>query len=200
MVLPRDYPRLDFAQVRVILIQATDRLLTMMAPRLQQAALAELRRKGVEVRLNTAVENLNDDRLDLKRGEQLQAGTVMWAAGVRAAELSDAIDAEHGRQSRLKVEPSLRLPGHPEVFAIGDLAAAEQKGQLLPMVAPVAIQGADHAARSIGLLLEGKPPRPFHYRDKGTMATIGRKAAVAQIGPLKSPASLPGSSGSAFTS
>jgi NADH dehydrogenase len=184
-VLPKDYPRLDFTQVRVILVEASGQLLTMLDRKLQRAALGELRRKGVEVRLDTAVTQLDGDRLLLKDCSEIHTGTVIWAAGVRAAELADALEAEQGKQHRLKVEETLQLPGHPEVFVIGDMAAFEQGGSLLPMVAPVAIQGAQHAARSIDALMQGRQPSRFHYRDRGTMATIGRKAAVAQIGPLK---------------
>lgn len=184
-VLPHDFPSLDFHEVRVILVEASDRLLAMLASKLQRYALETLREKGVDVRLNTAVERLEGERLYLKGGEQIEAGTVMWAAGVRAEDLATRIQAPRGRQDRIAVLPTLQLADHPEVFVIGDMAAVQQDGAVLPMLAPVAQQEARWAAANIGRLVRGEAALPFRYRDKGTMATIGRQAAVAQIGPLK---------------
>jgi len=189
VVLPRDFPGLDFHEVNVILMEASDRLLSMLGQRLQRYALKTLSSKGVEVRLNTAVERLAGGRLYVKDADQvessIEAGTVMWAAGVRAAELAIRPATSRGRQGRLSVLPGLQLAEHPEVFAIGDIAAAEQDGAVLPMLAPVAQQEARWAAKNIGRLLRGEVALPFRYRDKGTMATIGRQAAVVQIGPFK---------------
>jgi NADH dehydrogenase len=183
--LPHDFPGQDLAPARVVLIEAADSLLSAFRPRLRRYALRTLRKKGIEVRLNTAVESMDGELLRLRGGGELRTGTVMWAAGVHAADLVEGVPAPKGRSRRLVVDPYLRLPDHPEVYAIGDLAAAAgQDGQPLPMLAPVAMQAAACAVANIARDLEGKPPLPFAYRDRGTMATIGRNAAVAQIGPL----------------
>jgi NADH dehydrogenase len=123
----------------------------------------------------------------LAGGEELRSHTLVWAAGVRANPLAEVLGVETGKAGRITVGPDLRLPGHPEAFAIGDIAAAPGKGQgdgPLPQLAPVAMQSGRHAARQIIRLLNGQPTRPFHYVDKGTMATIGRRAAVAEL-PLR---------------
>ncbi len=183
--LPHDFPGQDLAPARVVLIEAADSLLSAFRPRLRRYALRTLRKKGVEVRLNTAVESLDGDVLHLRGGEELRTGTVMWAAGVHAADLVEGVPAPKGKSRRLQVYPYLRLPDHPEVFSIGDMAAAPgQGGQPLPMLAPVAMQAAACAVANIARDMEGKPPLPFVYHDRGTMATIGRNAAVAQIGPF----------------
>lgn len=182
-VLPHDYPDLDLGAARVILIEAGDHLLNGFAPKLQRSALRTLRAIGVDLRLDTAVDRLEGSVLHLKSGASIAAGTVTWAAGVRAADLAATLPADHGRGGRVVVLPTLQLRDHAEVFVVGDMA--EQSGSALPMLAPVAIQGGRHAADAIALLLRGRRPRPFHYRDRGIMATIGRSAAVAQIGPFR---------------
>jgi len=189
-VLTKDYPALDFGVVRVVLLEAAGQLLSALHPKLQRAALAALQGKGVDVRLNTAVDRLNGHQVYLKgtgvKGNQtLAAATVMWAAGVRAGDLAGAIAVPHGKAGRVRVQPSLQLDEHPEVFVIGDMAASEGTGEPLAMVAPVAIQGAECAVRNIGHLIRGEAVEPFRYRDKGVMATIGRNQAVAQIGSLR---------------
>ncbi|HZQ36141.1 MAG TPA: NAD(P)/FAD-dependent oxidoreductase [Dehalococcoidia bacterium] len=182
--LPHDFPGQNLGPARVVLIEAADSLLSAFKPRLRRYALRTLREKGVEVRLNSAVESLDGDRLRLRGGGELRTGTVMWAAGVHAADLVDGVPAPKGKSRRLQVDRYLRLPDHPEVYGIGDMAAASPDGQPLPMLAPVAMQGAACAVANIARDIAGKPPLPFVYRDRGTMATIGRNAAVAQIGPL----------------
>ncbi len=184
-LLPKDFPEIDFADSRVVLLEAGDRLLPTFAPRLGRAALRTLRRKGVEVRLRTAVQGMAGDALALDDGATLDAELVVWTAGVRAEALPGLEALQTERQRRVAVCPSLHLEQHPEVFVIGDLAAATQRGAVLPMLAPVAIQGGAHAARVIQSRLRGVSDPAFHYRDKGTMATIGRGAAVAQIGPIR---------------
>ncbi len=182
--LPHDFPGQDLAPARVILIEAADSLLSTFRPRLRRYALRVLRTKGVDVRLNTAVESLDGDRLRLRGGGELRTGTVMWAAGVRAADLAQGVPAPKGKSGRLDVDACLRVKGHPEVYCVGDMSGASADGQPLPMLAQVALQGAACAVGNIARELRGAPPLPFVYRDKGTMATIGRNAAVAQIGPL----------------
>jgi NADH dehydrogenase len=182
--LPGDFPSVDFSQARVILLEATDSLLSPFRPRLRRAALKALQRKGVEARLGARVARVEGDMVYLAGGDRIRTGTLVWAAGVRAGDLASAVDAPRGRSGRLAVDDTLRLTGHPEVFVIGDMAALDQDGATLPMLAPVAIQEGAHAAAEIRRACTGTPPAAFRYRDKGTMATIGRNAAVAQIGSL----------------
>jgi NADH dehydrogenase len=179
-VLRKDYPVLDVSRARVVLVEATDRLLASFPTALQRNARRRLERMGVEVKLNMAVASVDKDLVVFKDGTRLAAGTVVWAAGVRAAGLADALDVGHGRGARVTVEPTLNLPGRPEVFIIGDMAYLEgyRGDQSYPMVAPVAIQQGRQAAHNILALVRGEALRPFRYFDRGQMATIGRRAAV----------------------
>lgn len=179
--LRHDYPNLDLNPARVVLIEASDKILAPFSPKLREAGMHQLERMGVEVRLNAMVQNVSGNLVTFKDGSSLRAGTVVWAAGVRAAELSDRIDVERARAGRIKVTPMLNLPNYPEVFVVGDMAYLEgyQKSkQAYPMVAPVAVQQGKLAARNIKALLAERPLRKFRYFDKGTMATIGRRFAV----------------------
>ena len=181
LVLVKDYPRLNIKDVRILLLEATDRLLAAMPERLREAAGRTLWRKWIEVRFSATVADFDGERVRLKSGEVIPAHTVIWAAGVRAAPLNGALGVAAARQGRIAVEPTLQLPGHPEVYIIGDAAYREENGEPLPMVAPVAIQMGQQVARNIVRTLRGKPLEPFHYRDQGTLATIGRNAAVAHV-------------------
>ncbi|HEY8672997.1 MAG TPA: NAD(P)/FAD-dependent oxidoreductase [Candidatus Dormibacteraeota bacterium] len=183
-VLPKDYRRIDFTEVSVVLIEAGDRILATFAPRLSRLATRSLERKGVRIILRQSVRAADDSGLLLSSGDRVETGTVVWTAGVRAATVLELDGDAMTRDGRVKVTPSLHLAGYPEVFVIGDAAAVEQAGAVLPMLAPVAIQGGEYAARAIAARVAGKDNREFHYRDKGTMATVGRGAAVAQIGPI----------------
>ena len=186
LVLTKDYPHLDFSDVRVILLEATDRVLAAFPPDLGDYTLRTLNKKRVEVRFGAAVQDFDGERISLKDGSQIDTRTLIWAAGVRAEELTDHVGSEQGRQGRLVVEPTLQLPGHPEVFAIGDAAyLTDEQGKPLPMVAPVAMQQAKIAAGNIVRMIAGSPLEPFMYKDPGELATIGRNAAVAHIGRWK---------------
>jgi NADH dehydrogenase len=179
-VLRKDYPMLDIGQARVLLIEATDHVLGAFPATLQRSAARRLQQMGVEVKLRSAVASVADDLVTLKDGSTLAASTVVWAAGVRGARLADALNITLARSGRVKVRPTLDLPERPDVFVIGDMAYLERyKGdQPYPMVAQVAMQQGRLAARNILARLAGRPLRPFRYFDKGTMATIGRRAAV----------------------
>ena len=181
LVLVKDYPRLNIKDVRVLLLEATDRLLAALPERLREAAGRTLWRKWIEVRFSATVADFDGERVRLKSGEVIPAHTVIWAVGVRAAPLSAALGVPAARQGRIPVEPTLQLPGHPEVYIIGDAAYREENGEPLPMVAPVAMQMAQTVARNIVSTLGGKPLATFRYRDQGTLATIGRNAAVAHV-------------------
>jgi NADH dehydrogenase len=183
--LNRDFPNLDVSGSRVVLLEAADHLLPAMPPDLQAAAVKALRAKGVEVRLGARVEAYDGQVIDLANGEKLPARTLIWAAGIRAVELVQNLPVEHGTGGRVRVLPTLQLPAFPEAFVIGDAALLEdERGKPLPMVAPVAMQQADTAVENLGRLLRGQPLQPFHYRDPGMLATIGRNQAVAHIGRL----------------
>ena len=181
LVLVKDYPRLNIKDVRVLLLEATDKLLAAMPERLREAAGKTLWRKYVEVRFGASVADYDGDRIRLNSGEVIPAQTVIWAAGVRASSLNGTLGLPTGRQGRIPVEPTLQVTGHPEVFIIGDAAYREENGEPLPMVAPVAIQMGQSVARNIKRQLRGQPLEPFRYRDQGTLATIGRNAAVANV-------------------
>ena len=181
LVLVKDYPRLNIKDVRVLLLEATDRVLSAMPERLREAAAATLWRKHVEVRFGATVADFDGARVRLKSGEVIPAHTVIWAAGAQASGLTPRLGLATARQGRVVVEPTLRVPGHPEISVVGDAAYFEADGQPLPMVAPVAIQMATLAARNIAHAVRGEPPEAFRYRDPGTLATIGRNAAVAHL-------------------
>jgi NADH:ubiquinone reductase (H+-translocating) len=174
-VLAKDFRHLDITRARVVLLEAAPHLLNPFAPPSRRLALDTLRRIGVDVRLGAGVERIDAGVVHLKDATSIPAGTIVWVAGIEPVPLATNLGAPTGRDGRVLVEPDLRVPGHPEVFVIGDLASG------WPQLAPVAIQQGRHAARQIGRVLDGRRTRPFRYRDKGTMATIGRGAAVAEL-------------------
>lgn len=181
-LMPKDFPRLDVGQAKVILLEALDRLLAPFAPALQQNALEVLRRRGVEVCLNEAVTRVTAEAVHLKSGRVIPTHTVIWGAGVRANPLGQALGVALGRGGRIVVNPDMSIPGHPEAFVIGDMAlGTNPDGTLHPQLAQAALQGGKHVARQIQRHLRGEPTEPFIYRDPGSMATIGRSAAVAQF-------------------
>jgi NADH:ubiquinone reductase (H+-translocating) len=180
-VLRKDYRDLDTNEVRVVLIEAAPHVLGAFAPSLRQAALRSLERKGIEVMLNARVEAVTESTLKIADGEEMPAGMVIWTAGVRASDVSRVTGAELVRQSRIRVEPTLQMPGHPVVFVIGDLAGAQDGGALLPMLIPVAMQEGRHVAATITDMVGRGGARAFRYKDPGIMATIGRNSAVAQV-------------------
>jgi NADH dehydrogenase len=181
-VLPRDYPRLDLSQGGVILLEATDRLLPAMPPRLQRKAAEQLRELGVDVRFHAAVAEVGGGEVRLASGERIEAANIVWVAGVRGEQLGETLGVELGAARRVRVRPTLQVPNYLDAFVIGDLAHLEAPdGRPYPMVAPVAIQQAQLAAGNILLELRGEDLRAFRYRDRGQMATIGRRKAVAQV-------------------
>lgn len=179
-----DFRHIDAAQERVLLLEGTDRVLPPYPPKLSEKAKRQLIKLGVEVRTNTFVTGI-DDRGVWLGAERIQARTVLWAAGVMASPLAKSLDAPLDRAGRVLVRPDLRHPTRDEVFVVGDLAALEQDGKPIPGVAGAAVQGGRHAAKQIMQLIAGKPTKPFHYVDKGSLATIGRAAAVADFGKVK---------------
>jgi len=185
--LARDFPHLDVTRASVVLVEMMDHLLGGFSASSRAHALETLQAKGVDVRLNTAIASLGNDEVTFKDGTSIRCATTVWTAGIRANPLADRLDVAKGKGGSIQVTKELMLPGHPQVFVIGDLASiADRTGKPLPQVAQVAIQGAHHVAKSIRRHAMSKPPKAFKYHDHGMMATIGRRAAVAEIpGGLK---------------
>jgi NADH dehydrogenase len=182
--LKGEFRRIDPARARVILVEGTPRVLPPWSPDLSERARHSLESLGVTVRTSAMVTGVDPHGVQLG-DERIEARTVVWAAGVAASPLGRSLGVPTDRAGRVKVEPDLTVPGHPEVFVAGDLALFEQEGRPVPGVAPAANQMGRHAARNILRALSGQPHTAFHYRDKGSLATIGRRAGVAQIGRLK---------------
>jgi NADH dehydrogenase len=183
-IIGHDFPALAPELVRIILVEAGERLLATFRARLSRAALDELQKKGIEVRLGAQVERTEAGRVYLQGGEVIDTSLVVWAAGVRAGNLAALLTQQPGRSGRVPVLPTLQLAGHPEVYVIGDMAELRQGNEILPMLAPVATQEGSRAGQNIALQIAGGQPLPFRYFDRGTMATLGRSAAIAQIGPI----------------
>jgi NADH dehydrogenase len=188
-VLRRDFEHIDPTRAHVILVEAGSRVLAAFPPELSASAQRQLARLGVDVRTGTLVKEIRDGEVELSTG-LVRAANVIWAAGVEAHPLTRTLGIETDRAGRLKVAPDLSLPGHPEVFALGDLASlVDRKGVTVPGIAPAAMQMGAHAAnllvREIRAGDRNRPRAAFAYWDKGNMATIGRSAAVAQIGRFK---------------
>jgi NADH dehydrogenase len=191
--LHRNFRHFDPASARVVLLDAGDALIPAFGKRLSGKAFSGLRKLGVEVYLNTPVTNVDAGGIDAKTADggdlRVNAQTKIWAAGVEASSLGqllgDQSGAETDRTGRVKVNPDLTLPGHPEVFLVGDMINLDK----LPGVAEVAMQGGLHAARAIKHRVEtgdpNTPIKPFHYRNLGDMATISRFQAVASVGPFR---------------
>jgi NADH:ubiquinone reductase (H+-translocating) len=183
--LPREFRRSDPASAQVHLIEAGPRVLPAMPEVLSEKARAQLARLGVTVRTGEAVTRIDADGIDIG-ATRIASRTVLWAAGVAASPLGAFLNAERDRAGRVKVSPDLSIPAHPDIFVAGDLASVLQAdGTPVPGVAPAAKQMGAHVARVIRARLAGKPSMPFVYRDYGNLATIGRKAAVVDVGPLK---------------
>ena len=187
--LHKNYRRINPRDTRVVLVEGTDQLLGSMGARVARLTARDLTRMGVEIHLNALVTDLNAEGVEITKGDGSKVGvsaaTKVWAAGTRAsglgALLAESVGAEVDKQGRVLVEPDCSLPGHPEIFVVGDLMALDD----LPAVAEVAIQSGAHAAHTIERRLEGKDPKPFRYRDLGTLAAISRFRAVAHIGPFQ---------------
>jgi NADH dehydrogenase len=185
LALSKDFPEMDLRDIRVILLEASDRLLAGFPPELSQAAANTLQKKQVEIRFGAVVTGYDGKQVLLQNGEKIPARTLIWVAGVRAANLLNGLGLQQARQGRVCVDPTLQAPGHPEVFIVGDAAYLEKDGQPLPMMAPVAIQQGKTAARNIRRILSDQQLEQFEYHDPGSMATIGRNAAVARVKGLK---------------
>ena len=178
-VLAKDFPQLEVHRARVVLVEAGDRLLATFSEASSEHARSSLAKMGVEVITGTGVASVSPDEVVLANGTRITAQTLVWAAGVRAHPLGTTLGVELGRGGRIVVAPDLSVPERPEIFAIGDVAV--DRDIPLPQVAQPAIQGGRHVARQIGHRLAGRATEPFHYIDKGSMATIGRHQAVVDF-------------------
>jgi NADH dehydrogenase len=177
--LREDHPSLDFGEVCVILLEAMDALLPGLPKKLQDYTTARLRRKGIDVRLQSPANQVTPEAVHLGDGTVISTETVVWTAGVRGEPQPQRWGLPMGRGGRVNVQPTLQVEGHPELYVIGDLAYLEQDGRPLPLMAPVAIQQGVIAAKNIMRQTTGGELLSFHYHDRGTMVTIGRNAAVA---------------------
>lgn len=186
LVVGREYPELSPQLPRVVLIEGTSRLLPALTPSLGRYAQRVLEQRGVEVLTDTLVERVSAECVTLAGGREIPAATAVWSAGIRATQLAGLERQPQTAQRRIDTDEHLRLLGQSRVFAVGDLAAIRVAGREVPMLSPYAIQEGRHVARVIVNDVLGKPPgRPFHPRDKGTMAVIGRNAAVGSIKRLQ---------------
>jgi NADH dehydrogenase len=183
-VLERDFRNIDPGRARIILIEAGPRVLPVMSPKSSDSARRQLERLGVEVLTGSAVTKV-DNRGVTHGSDRIDSRTVVWAAGVAASPLGKSLGAECDRAGRVVVKQDLSVPGADGVFVIGDLASVKSDGKQVPGLSPAAMQEGRHAARNIARIISGAPTLPFRYWDKGTLATIGRAAAVADIGRLR---------------
>ena len=189
--LKRDFNRIDPTRSRVVLVEGADRILLQFPPDLSASARRQLEAIGVEVKTSTKVKEIKANEVVFVDGSSLRAGNIIWGAGVSAVGLTKSLGVELDRAGRIKVSPDCSLPGHSDAFAVGDIASlVDKNGKTVPGVSPAAMQMAEHVAKilEVELRKERAPSadRPaFAYWDKGSMATIGRSAAVAMVGRFK---------------
>ena len=179
--LRRDFRRIDPSQARIVLVEHAPYVLPAFPPPLSEKAKAQLQHLGVEVRTSDAVTNVDSTGVDMG-SDHIGARTVIWAAGVKASELVRTLGVPLDKAGRVLVQPDLTVPGHPEIAVVGDAVSMQQNGKAVFGVAPAAMQAGRHAARNVARMVKGEPPLPFQYVDKGSLATIGRRAGIARIG------------------
>jgi NADH dehydrogenase len=178
-----DYPNLPQEKARIILVEAAPELFMMFKPKLRSYAKEALEERGVEVLVGELVSSIEPTRVTLKSGQVLEAHTLIWGAGLQGSPLAGSLGLELQKGNRISAEPDLSVAGHPEVFAIGDIAwiTDTKTDEVLPQLGSVALQAGAHAGENIARIVAGEETKPFRYHDKGTMATIGRGAAVVQL-------------------
>lgn len=180
--LVKDYPGINFSEVRIILLEGAEHLVSPMPANIRDYTAGQLRQMGVDVRLKTSVAEVASDRAVLKSAEIMDTKTVVWTAGVRGEDLAAVSNIPVERDGRVAVQDTLQVKDQPHVYVIGDLASIREELRILPMVAQVAIQSGVRAAKNILLQIAGKEPESFQYADRGSMIAIGRKAAGVAIG------------------
>ena len=184
LTVAKDFRTFDPRKLRVVLVEGDSQVLPQYSKELAAAAQRQLEQLGVEVRLGQHATAI-DDRGVMLGDERIAARTVLWAAGVQASPLGKLLGVETDRAGRVSVAPDLSVPGHPEVFVAGDLMRREQDGELVPGIAPAAIQAGRAAAKNILRRIRGAATQPFRYRDKGSLATVGRGKAVGVVGKVE---------------
>jgi NADH dehydrogenase len=179
----KDFPDVEPENAQITLVEAGPELFAMFKPKLREYAEKALTDRGVEVKTGEAVAAVSPTRVKLKSGEEMKAHTLVWGAGLQGNPLVQSLGLELQRGNRIAVGPDLTLPDHPEIYVVGDIAAITdaKTEQVLPQLGSVALQSGEHAGKAITDQIAGKEPKPFEYKDKGTMATIGRGAAVVQF-------------------
>jgi NADH:quinone reductase (non-electrogenic) len=179
----KDYSGVSPESAKIILVETGPELFAMFKPRLRTYAEKALTDRGVEVRTGTAVASVEPTRVKLSSGEEINSHTLVWGAGLQGNPLVQSLGLELERGNRIATGPDLTLAGHPDVYVVGDIAAITdaKTEQVLPQLGSVALQSGEHAGESIAQRIAGKETKPFKYKDKGTMATIGRRAAVVQM-------------------
>jgi NADH dehydrogenase len=182
-VFRKDYPDIAPEQATIILVEAGPELFPMFKEDIRAYTEKALAKRGVEVMTGEVVESITPLRITLKSGTVLPAHTLVWGAGLQGNALVQSLGLELERGNRIGVDEELRIPAHPEVYAVGDVAAItnEKTNQVLPQLGSVALQSGEHAGQTIANRIAGKATKPFKYHDKGTMATIGRGSAVVQM-------------------
>ena len=182
-VFAKDYPSIGQDEARVILVEAGPELFSMFKPKLREYATKALTERTVEVKTGETVAAVAPNRVTLKSGEVINAHTLVWGAGLQGNHFVQSLDFELERGKRIGVGDDLTLPGHPEVYVVGDVAAIydTKREQVLPQLGSVALQSGEHAGETIARRIAGKKTKPFAYKDKGTMAAIGRRAACVQF-------------------
>jgi NADH dehydrogenase len=189
-VLKRDFRRIDPSKAKIILLEGAANVLSFLPTDLAESATRQLEHLGVHVRTSTRVKDIRDGEVELEGGEVIRAGTILWTAGVAAVPLTKKLGVELDKGGRVKVNPDCSVPGRPGVFAVGDMTILQQEnGKPVPGVSPAAMQEGRHVAKIVEDEIDLGPTRsphpPFKYWDKGTMATIGRSKAVAEVGRFK---------------
>jgi NADH:quinone reductase (non-electrogenic) len=178
-----DYPNLPIEKFRIVLVDGGPNVLHPFKEKLQEYTKKTLEKLGVELHMGEHVVEVTPERATLKSGEQIETQTLIWAGGLRANPLAEALSKELDRGGRVAVGPDLSLPDHPDVFAVGDIAQMTDtgSGNVLPQLGSVALQAGTHAGANVACRVAGQPAATFKYHDKGTMATIGRGAAVVEL-------------------
>ena len=182
-VFKKDYPDVPEGAATITLVEAGPEIFPMFKPDIREYTVGALEKRGVDVQTGDVVESISPTRVKLKSGDELEAHTLVWGAGLQGNELVRSLGLELGRGNRIGVDEELRIPSHPEVYAVGDVAAITdaKTEQVLPQLGSVALQSGEHAGETIAKLIAGNETKPFKYRDKGTMAAIGRGSAVVQM-------------------
>jgi len=182
-VFKKDYPDVPEGAATITLVEAGPEIFPMFKPDIREYTVQALEKRGVDVKTGDVVESISPTRVKLKSGKELEAHTLVWGAGLQGNELVQSLGLELERGNRIGVDGELRIPSHAEVYAVGDVAAITdaKTEQVLPQLGSVALQSGEHAGETIAKRIAGKETKPFKYRDKGTMAAIGRGSAVVQM-------------------